>query len=348
MENTSVTFKPPEELLESFEKFRCTSTSVCDECLVEFPEEDLKRCTQCKEVRYCGKKCQSRAWKNGHKVCCGKITVREIPNKGKGVVALRDIKMGEVVMTEKPLLIFKAGNHLTQCLSKMTDQGKRKLMQLYDRENETEGKVLGILVTNCLAGRMATSVLYYQISRLNHSCVPNVVINQQFPTSVIAIRNIPAGEEVSWCYNGDALYQDRHTRHMELQQGWAIPLCKCKYCTLSTEDQKFSDSNRLALKEVERKIKNSILEKEVKGLAELLQQKHQLLHNEGLATADNLAHIARDMLHGPLNEQYFEKYRIDGLNLANLIKDESFVKYFEEITFASRCRGCYRCKPQKY
>jgi len=346
MESMSVTFKPPEDLLQSIERFRNADTSsLCDECLIE--SEDLKRCTQCKEVRYCSKKCQLKAWKSGHKVCCGKISIRDIPNKGKGVVATRDIKIGEVIISEKPLMLFKAGHGLTECLTKMSDQGKRKLMSLYDRDNE-EGTVLGILLTNCLAGRCQTSVLYYTISRLNHSCVPNVVVDQQFPTSVIAIRDIAAGEEVSWCYNGEALYQDRRTRTEELHQGWFIQRCKCSCCTLEDDQQKQSDENRLQLKDVERKISMAVTEKKPKLVPELAAKKHQLLMSERLATADNLASVARDMLHSNVTEKGFEKYRNDGLDLARLINDERLIKYFEEISFTAGCRGCFRCKPPKY
>jgi len=346
-ENISVTFKPPEQLLQSIQRFRSNdvNASVCDECLV--PCDDLKRCTQCKEVKYCSKKCQARAWKAGHKVSCGKITVRDIPGKGKGVVAMRGIKMGEVLITEKPLMIFKAGNGLTECLKKMSDQGKRKLMSLYDRDNENERTVLGILLTNCLAGRFATSVLYYLISRLNHSCVPNVVINQQYPTSVVAIRDILEGEEISWCYNGEALYQDRHTRTMELHQGWSIASCKCYSCTLPNDAQKNSDNNRLQLKEVERKIVKAVTDENLRAIPELAAEKHKLLLAEGLASADNLAYLARDMLHAPLTEKGFEKYRSDGLEFAKLLRDESLIKYFENITMKGGCLGCFRCKPHK-
>ncbi|EUC64488.1 zf-MYND domain protein [Rhizoctonia solani AG-3 Rhs1AP] len=33
-------------------------------------EHPTMRCTRCKSVEYCGKKCQARHWKNGHKVRC--------------------------------------------------------------------------------------------------------------------------------------------------------------------------------------------------------------------------------------------------------------------------------------
>jgi len=347
MENVSVTFRPPEELLQSIAKYRREDESipVCDECLQH--TEDLKRCTRCKEVWYCGKKCQTQAWKNGHKVWCGKVAVRDIPGKGKGVVAMKDIEMGEVIITENPLMLFKAGNGLTECLSKMSDRGKRKLMSLYDRDDDENRTVLGILLTNCLAGRMATSVLYYLISRLNHSCEPNVIVDQKFPTSVIAIRTIPKGAEISWCYNGDAMYQDKQRRHAELQQGWSIQDCQCRSCSLPADKQKVSDETRLLLGDIERKLINAAQDN-TKLIPELAAQKHQLLFNEGLTTADNLAYLARDMLHAPLTEKGFLKYRKDGLELAKLLKDEQLIKYFEEINQAVGCRGCFRCKPHKF
>ena len=55
-------------------------------------------------------------------MCCGKIAVRDIPGKGKGVIALQDISMGDVILTEAPLMLFGAGNGLTACLTKMSEQ----------------------------------------------------------------------------------------------------------------------------------------------------------------------------------------------------------------------------------
>ncbi|KDN47694.1 hypothetical protein RSAG8_03484, partial [Rhizoctonia solani AG-8 WAC10335] len=36
----------------------------------ECAEDPTMRCTRCKSVEYCGKKCQAKHWKNGHKVRC--------------------------------------------------------------------------------------------------------------------------------------------------------------------------------------------------------------------------------------------------------------------------------------
>ena len=86
MDNMNVVIKPPQSLLyhvESFQQPRSQVSSCCDECLISSSEQVLKRCSQCKEVEYCSKKCQSRAWKQGHKISCGKICIRPVPGKGE-------------------------------------------------------------------------------------------------------------------------------------------------------------------------------------------------------------------------------------------------------------------------
>ena len=75
--------KPDVRLTEEVERhFRDEDMyKCCSECLL--PSDDLKRCAQCKEVQYCSKPCQKKAWTSGHKVSCGKIALREIPGQVK-------------------------------------------------------------------------------------------------------------------------------------------------------------------------------------------------------------------------------------------------------------------------
>jgi hypothetical protein len=40
-----------------------------DECTVCLDEAEL-RCSRCKTVAYCGKSCQAKDWKSGHKIRC--------------------------------------------------------------------------------------------------------------------------------------------------------------------------------------------------------------------------------------------------------------------------------------
>ena len=82
------------------------------------------------------------------------------------MIASRNIKQGEVVVTEMPLLKFKFGKGLTESLMKLTTPVKKKLMSLYDRQAVGDKKtVLGVVVTNCLAGANEETLVYHLISR---------------------------------------------------------------------------------------------------------------------------------------------------------------------------------------
>ena len=77
-----IMLKPDVRLTEEVERHRCDDISkCCSQCLL--PSENLKRCAQCKEVQYCSKQCQKKAWTSGHKVSCGKIALQEIPGQVK-------------------------------------------------------------------------------------------------------------------------------------------------------------------------------------------------------------------------------------------------------------------------
>jgi len=324
----------------------------CDECFTTTPTtSQLKRCSQCKEVKYCSKKCQARAWKAGHKVSCGKICVRPIPGKGLGVIASRDIKRGEVLVSEMPLLNFTFGNGLTESLQKMSHSSRRKLMGLHDRQSEDGRRksVLGVVVTNCLGGRDGrTTLVYFTISRFNHSCLPNVRVDKNFPTNVIAVTDIACGDEVSWCYDIDScMSQSRATRRMELQEGWGIPECRCVSCSMEGEALSVSDANRTQVERVEDQLVEAI-RNGTENLIELVKEKEDLLRIEGLDSADTLARLRKDLMHGKMSAEEREGFRKEGMEYAVLIKDDDLISYFNGIDVGVGCRDCYRCHPPNW
>ena len=84
-------------------------------------EEAEKKCSRCKNVSYCSKKCQAIDWKLHKKIC--QLNEHELPNgcavnvnlikscydrmpiegKGEGLKANRDIKYGELIVLENLL-----------------------------------------------------------------------------------------------------------------------------------------------------------------------------------------------------------------------------------------------------
>lgn len=342
MDPVNVVIKPPAQLLQEVEIHQhIDPATCCDDCMATC--SSLKRCAQCKEVKYCSKKCQARAWKQGHKHSCGKICIRAVPGKGMGVIAMRDIKRGEVVVSENPLLQFTFGKGLTESLQKTSTSSRKKLMSLHDRQSDGRKSLLGVVVTNCLGGRDgATTIVYYTISRFNHSCLPNVRVDQRFPTNVIAIRDIEAKEELCWCYDIETCMQeDTASRRIELRQGWGIPHCMCQCC--KREDM-HSDRNRLTVKHIEEKLSRAIFARESHSVEDLVRQKRAVLNVEGLDTADCVGRLCKDLMHADVCDDVKEAYREEGRQYAAMVKDDDLLEYFEGFDLSVGCKGCHRCK----
>merc|ERR1719460_2789998 len=61
----------------------------------------------CKARFYCGQDCQLSDWKQ-HKPFCPKVEERQISEvKGRGLVATREIKAGQTVLEDSPLILIK-------------------------------------------------------------------------------------------------------------------------------------------------------------------------------------------------------------------------------------------------
>ena len=65
----------------------------------------LLTCIKCHAITYCGVECQ-KTDRERHKWNCvpGPVMVKEIPGKGRGIVAATDIKMGERIFKDQPNL----------------------------------------------------------------------------------------------------------------------------------------------------------------------------------------------------------------------------------------------------
>ena len=77
-----------------------TDRKVCFKCNKTRKKKFLK-CGRCQSITYCSVECQREDWTR-HKWNCLPVMVTEIPEKGRGLVASRDIKMGELIFKEKP------------------------------------------------------------------------------------------------------------------------------------------------------------------------------------------------------------------------------------------------------
>ena len=79
------------------ECFKCHKTMTGKK---KFP-----KCAGCHAITYCGQECAREDFAR-HKWNCVPVMVTEIPGKGRGLVAAKDIKIGELIFTDKPLIKF--------------------------------------------------------------------------------------------------------------------------------------------------------------------------------------------------------------------------------------------------
>ncbi|KAF9346707.1 hypothetical protein BGX26_001788, partial [Mortierella sp. AD094] len=167
--------------------------------------------------------------------------VKDVPGKGKGMFATRDIKRGTCVISEKPLVCV--GPSLPKTLPTVASMSKKNiksflaLRNIYSQEEMTE--VAGIIKTNALplGENSENGGVYRVISRINHSCAPNVRHNWNPRTEkeyIRAMEDIPAGSEILTDYILPLL--TREERQKMLLQDFRFT-CQCRICDVASSKE---------------------------------------------------------------------------------------------------------------
>eukprot|EP00933_Yihiella_yeosuensis_P024798 TRINITY_DN1922_c1_g2_i1.p1 TRINITY_DN1922_c1_g2~~TRINITY_DN1922_c1_g2_i1.p1 ORF type:complete len:505 (+),score=84.69 TRINITY_DN1922_c1_g2_i1:100-1614(+) len=179
--------------------------------------------------------------------CFETLDLKEGKVKGLGVLATSDIKRGQLILSEEPILKFRSSDPVWLCrIRKMvrdSPQKRKALSSLYDAfRRETGGKksLRGVVQTNAFRCGMKTEyyVLGIQASRFNHSCNSNCEqsydeeLNQlQFYAST----DIEAGQELCIRYiDTRAPYE---VRQEELESLFGFK-CRCEVCAEKDEGER--------------------------------------------------------------------------------------------------------------
>lgn len=200
--------------------------------------------------------------------------VEDVPDKGKGMVARRDIHAGELIWSERP--IYAARRTLT-CASDQTDgngtfyraalqrlsaHSKEAFFALASAYPPSEFDIVpGILNTNCLEIRMSDAEpdshhdpaedsyagLFPTLSRVNHSCAPSANYFFSFPAfsgQLWAAHDIDAGEEITITYT--PLAAPRIERRAFLARTRFF-VCACPVCIVPPRQAEASDARRVGV-----------------------------------------------------------------------------------------------------
>ena len=194
-------------------------------------KKKLSKCSRCHAITYCGKECQVADWPR-HSWNCVPVMVTEFPGKGRGLVAARDIKKGELIFIDKPMIEVNgtefqtnrasAESSLMKQIENLPSEAKLHYYRLkgYDdqnyqdllRSNGDVGAAVDLTAKNSRVvnqGDFSFS-LYLNMALVNHSCAPNADCgklkekdkNGKLLMETRAIEGISKGEEITYSYFG--------------------------------------------------------------------------------------------------------------------------------------------------
>jgi len=178
---------------------------------------------------------------------------RQIEGKGIGVIALRNIKQGELIISEEPLLIIPwwvrhsiyPGKDLEDTLSKFLEdlpEDKYQLfMSLSDCKSEEKSEI-GIWRTNNFAlgptSPKSSNGIFPTIARFNHSCYPSAEFvwnEKKGQQDIRAIRDIQASEEITLCYFTSKNQLEKVEQRKQYLLDYYGFECCCHVCSLKGE-----------------------------------------------------------------------------------------------------------------
>ena len=200
--------------------------------------------------------------------------IREKEGRGRGLVAARNIKTGDVILQDTALITvsgeadtWEAGQQIHEQVGKMKEEERRDFYRLTrmqklldisdsflsaagdDKDNRAKAELVSlykeetaIFFNNDISSGGGSKSLYLSLALLNHSCQANSCWGGAGPGSegkvleLRAVREVREGEEVTVNYiSVEGRYSDTQERRDRLRAGWDF-LCDCQLCRTGEED----------------------------------------------------------------------------------------------------------------
>ncbi|KAK8041794.1 Lysine methyltransferase [Apiospora rasikravindrae] len=194
--------------------------------------------------------------------------IEAVPGKGMGLIATRDLQVGDHVMSTTPSVMIDydvfyeleaAQIHQMQGegVSYLPERHRNIFLNLstHDGAEDYNSRVNKIILTNAFdidntgvvekteeGERESWYTVFPEISRMNHDCRPNADYYfdvETFTHNIHAVRPIMAGEEITVSYIDPV--QPRHERLQRLNTSWHFP-CSCSLCAQNAHQTAASDA----------------------------------------------------------------------------------------------------------
>ena len=329
-------------------------------------KKKLSKCAKCEAITYCGQECQVEDWPR-HKWNCLPVMVTEIEGKGRGLVAAKDIKMGELLFSDKAVIKVNSLEKtellkpLMEQLNNLPSEARAQFHKLTihdDREICAIDGPIGDILTityqffdNCKirhAQREEEANCYYLCLNtilINHSCAPNVTVarlqpDNEFKEEVRAMKDISKGDEITVCdLNNHSILFDgfnRRIRREKIKNEFGFD-CLCCVCSGNLPDQEdilmeLRDlSISLAINSDHHQKKLKDWQREANMMDQVVELTKKLYIGDFLyMKLTTLIHLAK-FAHLSRDETLLEK-AFDGLNkLEEDSKMESFSLKYEKL-----------------
>ena len=221
--------------------------------------DTIKKCAKCFSVSYCGRECQVKDWIR-HKRLCDPVMVKEFGEKGRGLVASKNFKVGDLIFNDTSVAsiyitdefltidnVIKYGKEVYDQISTLSDADQKNFFKLsgsakldvplsypaFEIIPEKFKRAFSIFKNNSIgsASDDKEEDLYLKYSMLNHSCDPNTIgVFEGKRLELRAIKEIDVGEEVTLSYIDayTAILEERKEKKLKLEY-WGFQ-CKCDIC----------------------------------------------------------------------------------------------------------------------
>jgi hypothetical protein len=181
-------------------------------------------------------------------------TVGDVPGKGRGLIATKDIPLGARIISEKPFItsgldvanLEQLQIQVYQQVSSLSESQQQAFLSLHNIYPYTgsAARYRGIFRTNALptGPSLQSGGVFLTACRINHACdnnAQNYWNDNLDQLTIHAVKDIPKGEEITISYLSSR--RDRRWRQEELRKNFKFT-CSCALCSLALDQSRESDS----------------------------------------------------------------------------------------------------------
>ena len=241
-----------------------------------------------------------------HKKMCVPVVIKDMEDRGKGLVASKGIKMGALIVKDKGAVTMKkqeaeSGPEILSQLDNISKEERKQFFSLTKSKRfldslekhikdlaEVDQSIRDIIDATAIfqnnvitLGTNDTCSVYLSHSLLNHSCAPNssLVPSVASPgcAELRAIRDIKKGEEITISYILGWSCISRVERQKELNK-WGF-VCDCSLCGSIEEEVIIQKTTKLVKEKIGPSLPNNLNQLHQVNWGQLAQYQNQLVYH---------------------------------------------------------------------